>query len=83
VKVPKNLSYSKEKLWREFYLLRSLDFTKESMDFLPITTPPIEPIVYQNLTDLVSKFLLQDHFKKEYLDEETTEMNKNERSVLW
>ena len=75
--------YNKEKLWREFYLLRSSkEFTKQWTDFLPKTTPPIEPVVYQHLTDVVFKFLLQDHFKIEYLNEEPTEMNENERNTL-
>ena len=34
------------------------------------------------MTDLVLKFLLQDHFKIEYLNEESTEMNESERNTL-
>ena len=81
--VTKSFRYNKEKLWREFYLLRcSKEFIKQWTDFLPTTTPPIEPIIYQHLTDVVLKFLLQDYFKIEYLNEEAAEMNENERNAL-
>ena len=58
------------------------EFNKQWTDFLQTTTPLIEPVVYQHLTDLVLKFLLQDHFKIEYLNKESTEMNESERNTL-
>ena len=60
----------------------SKEFTKTWTDFLPTTTPPIEPVIYQHLTDVVLKFLLEDYFKIEYLNEEAAEMNENERNAL-
>ena len=74
----KSFTYSKEKLWREFYLMRSSKaFIKNWQDFLPTTAPPVEPVLYQHLTDLIFKSLLHKHFKIEYLDEEAKEMNRN------
>ena len=67
----------------EFYLLRSSKaFSKNWQDFLPTTAPPVEPVLYQHLTDLMFKSLLHEHFKVEYLDKEAEEMNRNERNVL-
>ena len=60
----------------------SKEFTRQWTDFLPTTTSPIEPVIYQHLTDVVLKFLLQDYFKIEYQNEQAAEMNENERNAL-
>ena len=45
------------------------------------TTLPTKPIIYQHLINAFLKFLLQD-FKIKYFNEESIEMNENERNAL-
>ena len=67
----------------EFYLLICCkQFTKTRREKFPTITPPIEPVIYQHLTDAVLRFLLEDYFKIEYLNKEAAEINKNERNAL-
>jgi len=49
---------------------------------LPTTTPPVEPVLYQHLIDIVFKCLINKHFEIVYLDQEPAEINVNERNVL-
>ena len=74
---------NKEKIWKQFYLLRSSkEFAERWRQFLPNTTPPVKPVLYQHLTDLIFKSLINNHFKIVYLDQEPAEMNANERNIL-
>jgi len=79
----KSFTYNKEKIWKQFYLLRtSKEFTERWRQFLPSTTPPVEPVLYQHLTDIVFKCLINKHFEIVYLDQEPAEINVNEKNVL-
>ena len=79
----KTFTYNKEKIWKQFFLLRSSkEFTERRRKFLPTISPPVEPVLYQHLTDSVFKLLIQNHFKVVHLDQEPAEMNVNERNVL-
>ena len=48
----KSFMYNKEKLWRQFYLLRcSPDFIQQWTAFLSECQIPVKPVLYQHLTD--------------------------------
>jgi len=84
-KSKKSFPYNREKIWKQFYLLRTSNgFSEMWRQFLPTTKPPVEPVLYQHLTDLIFQNLINSHFKIVYLDQEQEpkEMNLNERNVL-
>lgn len=83
--VTKSFHYNKEKLWREFYILRtSKDFIQRWTDFLQvIDVSSIQPALYQHLTDEIFKLLVQSHFQVVHLDEGvSTNVTSDERNAL-
>lgn len=83
--ITKSFRYNKEKLWRDFYILRtSKDFIKQWTDFLHIINmPTIQPVLYQRLTDEIFKLLIQSHFQVVHLDEDASaNVTSNERNAL-
>ena len=77
-------SCNKEKLWREFYLLRcSPDFVLQWTTFLSECQIPVRPVLYQHLTDIIFKTLLQNHFRIVQLDTtDSSDSTSHERSAL-
>lgn len=81
--VTKSFDYNKEKLWREFYLLRtSKDFIKQWTDFLKPIDASIQPALYQRLTDMLFKMLIKSHFEIVHLNEDCTSVTSNESNAL-
>ena len=82
--VTKSFRYNKEKLWKDFYILRtSKDFIKQWTDFFHIINmPSVQPALYQRLTDEVFKLLIQDHFQVVCLDDASTNVTSNESNAL-
>lgn len=83
--VTKSFHYNKEKLWKDFYILRtSKDFIKRWTDFFHIINmPSIQPAFYQRLTDEIFKLLIQSHFQVVRLDDDTsTTVTSNESNAL-
>ena len=82
--VTKSYSHSKDKLWKGFFQLRcSQGFIKQCTDFVDVVDEPVEPVLFQHLTDLVFRMLLQNHFKVLHVGEEvSSEIAANESSAL-
>ena len=80
----KSFMYNKEKLWRQFYLLRCLpDFILQWTAFLSECQIPVKPVLYQHLTDIIFKTLLQNHFRILQLETDNSmDSTNNERSAL-
>ena len=80
----KSFMYNKEKLWRQFYLLRcSPDFILQWTAFLSECQIPVKPVLYQHLTDIIFKTLLQNHFHILQLETDNSmDSTNNERSAL-
>jgi len=82
----KSFAYSNDKLWRQFFLLRSkADFVSRWTTFIKATGTTVKPVVFQHLTDVIFRKLLDDRLKIQYVngtDDEDTEMRKSERGVL-
>ena len=56
---------------------------KQWTDFLVVVDEPVQPVLFQHLTDLVFQMLLQNHFKILYIDEDiSNEMTADESSAL-
>jgi len=52
--VKKSFSYNKETMWKQFYLLRTSEgFIKQWTDFLANNGKPVQPVLYQHLTDRI------------------------------
>ena len=82
--VTKSFNYNKEKMWREFYLLRtSGEFIKHWKDFIPVLNRPVQPVLYQHLTDEVFKILIERHFQIVHLEQDApSEIETNEGNAL-
>ena len=82
--VTKSFNYNKEKMWREFYLLRtSGEFIKHWKDFIPVLNQPVQPVLYQHLTDEVFKILIERHFQIVHLQlDASSEIETNEGNAL-
>ena len=78
--VTKFFCYNKEKLWRNFYILRtSKDFIKQLTDFsMPLKCHQFSQCyTYQHLTDEIFKLLIQIHFQIVPLDEDAVPSNES------
>ena len=59
---------NRDKLWKEYFLLRSSEhFTREwekFLDSIPTTKPKgARPLLYQRLTDIIFKELIKEHYQ--------------------
>jgi len=81
--VTKSFNYNREKLWKQFYLLRTSEvFLKLWNNFLPPLQPSVEPVLYQHLIDKIFEILVQEYCQQEHLDPEVTPMQQNKCSAL-
>ena len=79
--IKKSHNCNREKLWREYYLLRtSKAFVKQWTDFLSTIDITVQPVLFQHLTDEIFKRLVQDYFKMQHLEQETVEVTTNEEN---
>ena len=80
----KVFTVNKEKLWKGFYQLRvSQDFVKQWTDFTADADEPVKPVLFQHLSDLIFRMLIEQHFKIVHLDqEEFSELTENESGAL-
>ena len=71
-------------MWKMFYQLRSSDeFIQQWSDLSVTANNPMQPVLYQHLTDLIFRILIDDHFKVEYIDQDgTSEITHDEASAL-
>lgn len=71
-------------MWREFYLLRtSQEFIKHWKDFIPVLNQPVQPVLYQHLTDKIFKILIERHFQVVHLETDfSSEIETNEGNTL-
>ena len=79
----KVFTVNKEKLWKGFYQLRvSQDFVKQWTDFTADADEPVKPVLFQHLSDLIFRMLIEQH-KIVHLDqEEFSELTENESGAL-
>ena len=75
---------NRDKLWKEYFLLRSSEhFTKEWEKFLesiPTTKPKgARPLLYQRLTDIIFKELIKEHYQ--ICDESIKNVSLDERET--
>ena len=80
----KVFTVNKEKLWKGFYQLRiSQDFVKQWTDFIADADELVKPVLFQHLSDLIFRMLIEQHFKIVHLDqEEFSELAENENGAL-
>ena len=82
----KSWSYNYDKLWRGFFILRSgPDFISQWTNFLEPVTEQVKPVLYQHLTDLVFRKLLNDHFQVLHLQQDqqvSAELTEAENGAL-
>jgi len=80
----KSFTHNNEKLWRKFFLLRSSQsFVDQWTQFLKTADVPVKPVLFQHLTDVLFRKLLNDHFQIHHVDVLTdTELTNKERGVL-
>ena len=80
----KSFTHNNEKLWRNFFLLRSSQsYVDQWSQFLKTADVPVKAVLFQHLTDVLFRKLLNDHFQVHHVDVETdTELNNKEKGVL-
>ena len=80
----KSHNCNKEIMWRQYYLLRTSEkFVTQWNDFLSDVNTPVQPVLFQHLTDVIFKTLVEDYFKIEYLEQETVEVpTSDENNVI-
>jgi len=80
----KVFTVNKEKLWKGFYQLRiSQEFVKQWTDFVTVVDEPVKPVLFQHLSDLIFRMLIEQHFKIVHLDQEQCgELTENENAAL-
>ena len=62
------------------YQLRILqEFVKQWTDFVAVVDEPVKPVLFQHLSDLIFRMLIEQHFEIVHLDGELTE---NENAAL-
>jgi len=60
-----------------------VNFVKLWADFLSDVTPPVQPVLFQHLTDEIFTALVQDYFQVQYLEEENIEFpTDDENNVI-
>ena len=66
-------------MWRQYYLLwTSTKFVTQWNDFLSFVDAPVQPVLYQHLTDENFKTLVEDYFKIQYLKQESIGVPNND-----
>ena len=86
--ITKVFSYNTEKIWRNFFLLRSTpEFATQWSTFLSAFGEPVKPVLFQHLTDLVFRKCLDNHFKVMHQDKQVSsedlELRATEKGVLY
>jgi len=77
--IEKSDDCNKEKMWRQYYLLwTSTKFVTQRNNFLSGVDAPVQPVLYQHLTDEIFKTLIEDYFKIQYLEQESIEVPTND-----
>ena len=82
--ITKSCTYNREKLWRNFYILRtSQRFVKKWTDFMIIANITIEPTLYQHLTDIIFKRQLHNYLKVLHVEQtDETHITEMEGNIL-
>ena len=82
--VKKSFSYNKEKMWKQYFVLRTFKgFIKQWTYFIANIGTPIHPVLYQHLTDGIFKALIKSHFQIQYLQPEITALlTSNKKNVI-
>ena len=83
----KKFSCNCEKIWRNFFLLRtSPEFINRWNTFLKDSGVIVKPVLFQHLSDLIFRKFLSDHFQVAYIDQQADskdlELQDSERGVL-
>lgn len=80
----KSLHYNKDKIWRGYFLLRTSEsFIKQWTTFLATCTVPVEPVLYQHLTDILFRRFIHEHFEILHLEQGTSsEITHHEGNAL-
>ena len=80
----KSFALNKQKLWKEFHLLRiSQEFVKRWTDFVVVVDEPVKPVLFQHLSDLIFRMLIKQHFEVIRLDQEQCgKLTENENAAL-
>ena len=75
---------NKEKLWKGFYLIRiSQELVEQWTDFVAVVDEPVKTVLFQHLSDLIFRMLIEQHFEIVHLDhEEFGELTENENAAL-
>ena len=71
--------------YREIFSFCDPSLVNQWTMFIKATSISVKPVVFQHLTDVAFRKLLDDHFKIQYLDvadREDIDMRKSERGVL-
>ena len=76
-------STNREKIWRDFFLLRSSDaFLKQWKDFLQTASVPVMPTFYQYITDTVFRLVMKIEYSRSCADPSKSPLSPTEASAL-
>ena len=80
----KVFTVNKEKLWKDFFQLRiSQEFVKHWTEFVAVVDEPVKPVLFQHLSDLIFRMLIEQHYRVVHQDhEEFGELTENENAAL-